>query len=84
MFRSERGFDDLFWNYWEVTSIINDEGERKEYGRKMLASWKKDGVPPNDFLALARFRREQHNKRAANLKKKPKRKRRRLMAKGRQ
>jgi hypothetical protein len=53
VFRSERGFDDLFWSYWDATSIIKDEGERKEYGRKVLDSWKTNGVPPNDFLALA-------------------------------
>jgi hypothetical protein len=65
-----RAFDNLFWSYWDATSIIKDEGEREEYGRKVLASWKRDGVPPNDFLALARFRRERDN-RAENLQKKP-------------
>ena len=53
VYRSERAFDNLFWSYWDATSIIKDEGERKEYGRKVLASWKTNGVPPNDFLALA-------------------------------
>jgi hypothetical protein len=48
----------------------------KERGQSMLASWKRDGVPANDFLALAKFRRER-DKRALNLKKKPKGKRRR-------
>jgi hypothetical protein len=53
VFRRERDFDDLFWNYWDATTSIKDEGERKEYGQKVLDSWKRDGVPPNDFLALA-------------------------------
>ena len=53
VYRSERRFDDLFWSYWDATSSIKDEGERKDYGRKVLASWKRDGVPPNTFLALA-------------------------------
>ena len=53
VFRSERAFDNLFWSYWDATSIIKDEGERKDYGQKVLDSWKRDGVPPNTFLALA-------------------------------
>ena len=101
VYRSERGFNDLFWDYW------NDLGEQwmqwmkgekprplwmkrdavtfaklahnkekypggfkqlwKERGESVLASWKKDGLPPNDFLVLAKFRRE-HDKRAENLK----------------
>jgi len=82
VYRSKHGFDDLFWGYWHSTSTLTDEGERTEYGKKKLASWKRDGVPPNTFLALDRFRRE-HDKRAANLPKKPKRKHRRVMAKAR-
>jgi hypothetical protein len=54
----------------------------KERGQSVLVSWKRDGVPPAHFLALADFRREREN-RAANLRKKPKRKRRRRMAKPR-
>jgi hypothetical protein len=82
----ERAFDKLFWAYWRETSMRsrmmvsrsevpgNGIGKWKEYGEALLASWKRDGVPPNDFLALVRFRREQKTKRVANLKKKPKRK----------
>lgn len=83
VYRSERGFDDLFWAWWRETSILklrmivspkalgNAPEKWEEYGKQKFASWKQDGVPPNDFLALARFRRE-HDKRATNLKKKPK------------
>jgi hypothetical protein len=46
----------------------------KRRGKLLLNSWKRNGVPLADFLALARFRRERDN-RAENLKKKPKRKR---------
>jgi hypothetical protein len=78
VYRSERGFDDLFWAWWHVTSILklrmivspevpgNAPDKWQEYGKQKLASWKRDGVPPNDFLALAKFRRE-HDKRAENL-----------------
>jgi hypothetical protein len=81
VYRSEggRGFGNLFWDYWNAKSEIKDEVKRKEYGKAMLASWKRAGVPPNDFLALAKFRRERDN-RAVNL---PKRKRKRAMAKAR-
>jgi hypothetical protein len=82
VYRSEAGFKKLFWRYWNATSVIKDEVKRKEYGEALLASWKKDGVLANTFLALVRFRRE-HDKRAANLKKSPKGKRRRLTAKTR-
>jgi hypothetical protein len=54
----------------------------EEYGKQKLASWKQDGVPPSDLLALAEFRSE-HDKRAANLKTKPKPKHRQLRAKTR-
>jgi hypothetical protein len=82
VYRSEAGFKKLFWRYWNATRVIKDEVKRKEYGEAVLASWKKDGVPANTFLALVRFRKE-HDKRAANLKKSPKGKRRRLTAKTR-
>jgi hypothetical protein len=82
VYRSEAGFKKLFWRYWNATSVIKNEVKRKEYGEAVLASWKRDGVPANTFLALVEFRKE-HNHRAANLPKKPKRKRRRLMAKAR-
>jgi hypothetical protein len=87
VYRSERGFDDLFWAWWRETSILklrmvlnpeapgNAPDKWEEYGKQKLASWKQDGVQPNDLLALARFRSE-HDKRAANLPKKPKRKHR--------
>jgi hypothetical protein len=39
----------------------------RKYGKSLLDSWKRDGVPPSDFLALARFRRERDN-RVENLK----------------
>ena len=64
----ERAFDTMFRSYWEATSRIEDEGEMEECGRRVLASWKKDGVPGNTFLRFARFRREADD-RSANLKK---------------
>ena len=92
---TERGFDDLFWTYWRKTSILrlrmimsrsevlgNETDKWKEYGDALLASWKRDGVPPNDFLALATFRGERDN-RAANLIKKPKGKLKRAAVNGR-
>lgn len=81
-YTTELAFDNLFWDYWNANSEIKDEGKRKQYGQSLLTSWKRDGVRPNDFLALRRFRRERNN-RAENLKKKPKTKRRRLTAKAR-
>jgi hypothetical protein len=69
----ERAFDNLFWAYWCANSIPAWHWWAvRMYGEKLLASWKRDGVPPNDFLALARFRTERDN-RAENLKEKPKR-----------
>ena len=94
MYRSERGFDDLFWKYWrdkgekwkredqligtvqeldlkgmprrvdyfdpserkELAKFARDTDAWKEYGEQLLESWKKDGVPPADFWALACFR----------------------------
>jgi hypothetical protein len=113
---SERGFDNLFWAYWNdygeqwtewwkgekprapwmkrdavtFSKLAHNKGKYpggfkqlwKERGQSVLASWKKDGVPANTFLALVRFRRE-GDKRAANLKTKSKRKHKRLMAKAR-
>jgi hypothetical protein len=65
----ERAFDELFWAYWCATSIPAWHWWAvRMYGEKLLASWKRDGVPPEDFLALARFRREQ-NDRSLNLQK---------------
>src|SRR5262249_5750317 len=84
VYKSEAGFDKLFWAYWRATSILrlrmivspdapgSAPDKWEETGEALLALWKKDGVPPNDFLALNRFRRE-HDQRAENLKKKPKR-----------
>jgi len=46
-----------------------DKRAWKELGKKKLASWKRDGLPLADFLAIARFRRER-DKRAENLPKK--------------
>ena len=76
VYRSERGFHDLFWDYWRDISEIRDTDDWKSYGKSLLALWKRDGVPPNDFLALVRFRRERDN-RAENLKKRTTRKRQR-------
>jgi hypothetical protein len=81
VYMSERGFDGLFRAYWTAICEIKDEVERKEYGQSMLASWKRDGVPPGDFRALAQFRQKRDN-RAVNLKKKAKRKRRRRSGDG--
>jgi hypothetical protein len=66
-----KALDKLFWAYWRFKSTLTDNNKWKEYGEALLASWKKNGLPPNTFLALAKFRRE-HDKRALNLKKKPK------------
>ncbi len=57
-----------------LVKLVSDASDWKERGKQKLDEWKREGVPPNDFLALARFRR-QRDKRAANLKTKPKRKR---------
>jgi hypothetical protein len=32
---------------------VNDDKAWEKYGQSVLASWKRDGVPPNTFLALA-------------------------------
>ena len=76
MFTTQRGFDDLFWDYWRDISEIRDTDDWESYGKSLLALWKRDGLPPNGFLALARFRRERDN-RAANLKNGRQRKRKR-------
>ena len=66
----ERAFNNLFWDYWCANSIPAWHWWAvRIYGEKLLALWKGYGVPPNDFLALAKFRRERDN-RAANLQKK--------------
>jgi hypothetical protein len=95
VYTTEKAFDNLFWAYWRDTSILklrtivstsevlgNEPDKWERYGKQMLASWKRDGIPPNDFLALAKFRRE-HDKRAANLKPKQKRNNRRTTVKSR-
>ena len=85
--RSERDFDNLFWDLWndygeQWTEWMKGEKPRtswmkrdavtfakaaynkgkypggfkqlwKERGQSVLASWKRDGVPPGHFLALA-------------------------------
>jgi hypothetical protein len=63
-----------------LATVSRDEDAWKKRGQSVLDSWKRDGVPPNNFLALARFRKERDN-RAENLKPKPKR--RRIIARGR-
>ena len=50
----------------ELAALARDEECWKKHGESLLNSWKTNGLPPNDFLALARFRRER-DKRAANL-----------------
>jgi hypothetical protein len=79
---SEKGFDKLFSRYWDATGVIPRPTRgllymratiRQEYGAKLLASWKRDGVPVADLLALARFRRE-GDKRTLNLTKTSKQK----------
>jgi len=107
VYRSERGFDNLFWDYWDecgeqwketdrekpparcteeeralLATLARDEEKWKKRGQSVLESWKKDGVPPNTFLALAKFRKKRNN-RAANLKKKPERKPKRAPVNGR-
>jgi hypothetical protein len=54
-----------------LAKLASDTRAWEEYGKKKLASWKRDGVPIADVLALARFRRER-DKRAENLPKKRK------------
>src|SRR5262245_53909462 len=54
----ERAFANLFWDYWNANSIIRDKDHRMKYGEAILELWKRDGIPSNDFLALAMFRRE--------------------------
>jgi hypothetical protein len=76
VYTTKKGFDDLFLAYWCAISIPAWHWWAvRMYGQKLLDSWKRDSVPPNDFLALAKFRRER-DKRAANLKNKQQRKRR--------
>jgi hypothetical protein len=58
----------------ELAKLARNTDAWKERGRSLLDSWKENGVPPPDFLALAKFRRERDN-RAKNLKETPKRKR---------
>lgn len=82
VYTTKKAFDKLFWDHWRAKSILTDNNKWKEYGDALLASWKKNGLPPNTFLALAKFRRE-HDKRALNLKKKPKRRVKRATAYGR-
>ena len=55
-------------------ALARKEEVWKERGERLLKSWKQHGVPPADFVALARFR-PAHDKRAANLPEKPKKRR---------
>ena len=116
VYRSELGFDKLFWAYWEdcrmhwrdakkskkalpsviivendgketriedIATFANDKAAWKKLGQtKLKEQWKPHGLPSADFLALAKFCRE-HDKRALNLKKKPKGKLKRAAANGR-
>jgi len=66
----------------QMQTLARDNDAWKKRGESVLASWKRDCVAPNDFLALAKFRRE-HDKRAANLKPKQKRNNRRTTVKSR-
>jgi hypothetical protein len=65
----------------QMAALASDEHKWKARGKQVFDTWEKDVVPLADFFALAKFRRE-HDHRAANLPKKPKRKSRRLIAKG--
>jgi hypothetical protein len=94
VYRSEQGFNDLFWAWWwstgekwkrgdqeigtvqeldaqgmprrvdyfgesereEFAKFAHDTDAWKQHGEQLLESWKKDGVPPSNFLALACFR----------------------------
>ena len=40
----------------ELAKVAHDTDAWKKYGQQLLESWKKDGVPPGDFLKLACFR----------------------------
>jgi len=66
----------------QLAKLARNADAWNQSGKQKLAEWKRDGVPANDFLALARFRTERDN-RFENLKKKQKAKRRRLTAKAR-
>ena len=63
----------------DEVELVNDDDAWKKRGQSVLDSWKENGVPPNTLLALARCRKARDN-RAANLKKKPKRKPKRAAA----
>jgi hypothetical protein len=54
---------------------VNDDHAWEKRGQSVLDSWKKNGVSPNTFLALARCRKARGQPRAANLIKTPKPKR---------
>jgi hypothetical protein len=56
----------------ELAKLARDAEAWKERGQQMLDSWKRHGMPPQDFLTVAKFRKERDNKRVTNLKKKPK------------
>src|SRR5262245_2671027 len=60
-----------------LAALAGNENKWKESGQQVLASWKRYGVPPNDFIALAKFRSERDKKRVWNLEKRVKRKDRR-------
>lgn len=66
VYRSERGFYDLFQAYWRYigeqwkakqiagySEAARDTAGWKERGKILFDSWKTNGVPPNTFLALA-------------------------------
>jgi hypothetical protein len=60
-----------------LAALAGDEDKWKVRGQQVLASWKRNGVPPNDFLALAKFRGERNKGRVGNLEKRAKLKHRR-------
>jgi hypothetical protein len=60
----------------QMAKLAQDEDAWKKRGQSVMDSWKRYGVPATDFLALADFRKARYAKRAANLEKNAKRKRR--------
>jgi hypothetical protein len=65
-----------------LATLARDEGKWKKRGQSVLESWKRHGVPPANFLALAKLRKKRNN-RMANFTKKPKRKPKRAPVNGR-
>lgn len=68
---ARKGFDLLFWNYWEANATepprAADEAKWKRLGSRLLNEWETTGLRCADFLALARFRESRSAMQAAGL-----------------